>query len=178
MRGQRGYRQTAKDGSAKEAKPRKPPSAINTAIRLLSRRDHSKHELRKKLLEREIDPELADAAIERLQSVDLQSDQRFVNGTIRMKSSAGQGPRRIMADLGQHRLEEGLIDIGMEAAEVDWEANAKRIVVRRFGEGKLDFKTRNKAMHFLLRRGFDMDMARKAIEGAENDGDEDGFGQD
>lgn len=144
-------------------KPRDPPSAINTAIRLLSHREHSQHELRKKLIEREITPEAADAAIERLVQEDLQSDKRFVRSTISMRANGGHGPMRIRADLGQHALEEGAVQEAMEAAGVDWLNNARQILKRRYGEGELDFKTRNKAISFLMRRGFSLDIAREAM---------------
>lgn len=155
--------------SKKQKKLKDPPSAINSALRLLSRREHSKHELRKKLLEREFEVEQVDTALAKMLEHDLQSDERFVKASINMRANSGHGPRRIKAELGQHQLEEGQLETAMADSEVDWTANARQIVIRRFGKGELDFKTRNKAMNFLLRRGFSFDDAKLAVSPSEDE---------
>ena len=141
---------------------KKERSVLQTAIWFLSRREYSQHELRRKLAERDFSEEQIEHALGRLVEEDLQSDERFAKCAIRSRASAGRGPRRIQAELAQHALQDGSARDLLEEEQIDWDANARALVARRYGEGCLDFNTRRKAMNFLLGRGFSMETARLA----------------
>ncbi|SEP80164.1 regulatory protein [Ectothiorhodospira magna] len=139
-------------------------TAEEAAVRLLSRREHSRQELRAKLTERGLVPQAVDDALERLASQGLVSDERFTEGFIRHRIGQGHGPIRISADLRQRGVAESLVQIALEAAEADWEALAHDTRARRFGpESPGDYRERSKQMRFLQYRGFPTDIIRRVV---------------
>jgi regulatory protein len=156
------------EGEPKKSK-RPEPTATSKAIWLLARREHSRSELKRKLIEKGFPPEEAESTVEKLADRDYQSDQRFVDSLIRMRSNGGHGPMRIRSELGMHKLESEMVGLAMEECGFDWAEQARGIVERRYGQPPFDFKTSNKAISFLLRRGFDMDVSRAAVKARAED---------
>jgi regulatory protein len=75
-------------------------TAIDAGLRILQRRLHSRTELRRKLLQKKTDPDLADAALDELQRMGYVDDARFA----RTRAQAQQqyrhaGPRLALATL-------------------------------------------------------------------------------
>ncbi|MCQ8894850.1 recombination regulator RecX [Limnobacter humi] len=93
------------DGGFEQIKPpsRPLPSAKSKAVAFLSRREHSRKELRDKLLRRGYSIEEVDDAIEWAAARQFQSDQRFGQSLIRRRASS-LGNRAIEAELAQHGL--------------------------------------------------------------------------
>lgn len=58
-------------------------SALATATKLLSRREHGREELRQKLAQRDYSEEEITATLDRLAQTDLQSDQRYCRAYVR-----------------------------------------------------------------------------------------------
>ncbi|HEY1060003.1 MAG TPA: regulatory protein RecX [Limnobacter sp.] len=79
------------------------PSAKSKAVAFLSRREHSRKELRDKLLQRGYSIEEVEEAIEWATSRQFQSDTRFGQSLVRRRSST-LGNRAIEAELAQHGL--------------------------------------------------------------------------
>ena len=135
---------------------------------LLTRREHSRAELRRKLLQREHDSHEVDAALDRLAERGLQSDSRYAEAIARNRESGGHGPNRIRADLRHQGLPEDDISAALEALDPDWTQRAVQLLERRFGradDGRFDVtdqKLRNRQLELLLRRGFDQESARSA----------------
>lgn len=90
------------------------------AIRLLSRREHSAAELRKKLLAKEWSPEEVDELLPGLQQQGFQSDQRFAESYTRMRSNKGYGPLRIDNELRERGVAESIRRECLRQAEQDW----------------------------------------------------------
>ncbi len=146
---------------------KRPPDALSRAVGLLARREHSRRELARKLAARGFDAPDIDAALNRLEDKGLQDDQRFADTLIRTRVGAGHGPTRIRAELGTHGLDEAAIDAALDEHSIDWLAEATHTVARRHPPDTLvDPIRRRKAAEFLLRRGFDLDTARAAIDAA------------
>lgn len=143
--------------------PRTPRTPLQQAVGLLSRREHSRHELRRKLIQRGADDQAADHALARLAETGLQDETRFADSLIRQRVMAGYGPRYIAADLSTHRLGEALISERLQAAEVDWQTIAADLLARRFPSGLQDLADQRRAAALLLRRGFDADVQRSAL---------------
>jgi regulatory protein len=142
---------------------RPEPDAYSVAIGLLARREHSVCELQSKLRARGIAAEDADAAIERLAEQGLQDEARFAEMLVRTRMGAGQGPMRIRAELNTHGLASELIEAAFDENAADWDTQARAIIERRYRADELaDPALRRKAIEFLLRRGFELDMARRA----------------
>lgn len=138
-------------------------SPLQVAVGLLSRREHSARDLKRKLHARGVETEQADAALQRLQEVGLQDETRFAESLIRQRVAAGYGPRYIRAELGTHALDETIIDQVMAEAEVDWQEVAADLISRRFGDQFDDPKQRRRAQSLLMRRGFDAEITRSVL---------------
>lgn len=149
--------------------------AKRRALALLTRREHSRNELSRKLQARGVEADDARIAIELLSEHGWQSDQRFGESLARSRASGGYGPLRIRAELVQHGLSSEQIEAAIAACETDWNARATELLVRRFG--RKPTKDRNeqaKRGQFLQRRGFDLDAIRAALRGVLQESDMDG----
>lgn len=131
------------------------------ALGLLSRREHSQRELRRKLDRKGYTAGESAAAVERLQQQSFQSDQRFAQMLVRSRVAQGQGPRRILAELRTHGIADEDAREALEQEGADWLALARRIHARRYGQaaGRDPQESRRRAA-FLLRRGFDAATVR------------------
>ena len=146
------------------------PSAYQRALGLLVRREHSRKELGRKLSAKGVEREDADIALDKLNKQDFQNDARFAAALARSRASAGYGPSRIRAELGTHALSRDDIATALEACERDWDASAREIIARRYGNKDLgDANVRRKAVDFLLRRGFEQKSAFAAVRARPED---------
>jgi len=150
--------------AAPARKRRRPElTPLQRALGLLVRREHSRKELGRKLVARGIEPEQAQAAVDRLTSEGWQDDERFAETLVRNRANGGYGPRHILAELGTHGLDSDAVSAAMDSYEGDFLDNARDLVRRRFGEeGPQDLPQRRKAADLLARRGFDGDTIRRA----------------
>lgn len=142
---------------------RPPPTPTQRALGLLTRREHSRRELARKLVARGVEEDEAQQAIERLAQAGWQDDARFAESLVRSRVASGYGPRHIRAELGTHGLDGAAIAAALDGFESDWRELARDLIRRRFGDaGPRDLAQRRKAADLLLRRGFDGDCVRAA----------------
>lgn len=142
---------------------RPPPTPTQRALGLLTRREHSRRELARKLVARGVEEDEAQQAIERLAQAGWQDDARFAESLVRSRVASGYGPRHIRAELGTHGLDQAAIAAALDGFEGDWRELARDLVRRRFGDaGPQDPAQRRRAADLLLRRGFDGDCVRAA----------------
>ena len=144
---------------------KEPPDvpAYQQALGLLVRREHSRRELKRKLVQRGQDAGEIESALETLRRQDFQNDERFAYALARSRKSAGYGPVRIRAELSQHGLDGSLIEQAVAALPCDWSETAKDLVERRYlRKIQTDPSQARKAVDFLLRRGFDTRTAYAA----------------
>lgn len=140
------------------------PTPVQRALGLLTRREHSRKELARKLGARGVSVDEAAAAVDRLAGEGWQDDARFAEVLVRSRAGAGYGPIRIRAELGTHGLDRELIASALEPYEGEWRAIALDQVRRRYGATVLDDPAvRRKAADFLIRRGFDAECVRAAV---------------
>lgn len=132
------------------------------ALRLLSRREHSRAELARKLAgigtPEEIEILLAD-----LQQRNLLSDARMADAYLR--SHGGRfGVARLRQDLRAKGIEPALIEAGIEAATLDAEIErARALWQRKFGTAPGDAKEWARQARFLQSRGFPVDVIHKLL---------------
>ena len=139
----------------KPRRTRPEPTPTQRALGLLVRREHSRVELTRKLTARGVERDDAVAAVDKLEAAGWQDDTRFAETLVRNRAATGYGPVRIRAELGMHSLGREAIAGAIDTAEVDWEALARDLVRRRFGEDLAhDRERQRKAADWLLRRGF------------------------
>lgn len=138
-------------------------SPFQRAVGLLSRREHSRRELTRKLCERGLAVDEVEAAIEKLATDGWQDDTRFAQFLLRSRVSGGYGPIRIRAELTTHGLDREAIAAVLDGFDGDWSKNARELVARRYGtDVAANQRLQRKAADFLLRRGFDGDCIRRA----------------
>lgn len=134
--------------------------AIESAcLNYLARREHSRVELRRKVLRKGFPAELIDGVITDLHERGLQSDARCASALARDRVARGYGVIWIGQDLRQRGLAE--CDAS-ELADTDWDAQIGRVHARKFGEAPPD-SPREQATRerYLRRRGFSGDEIRR-----------------
>jgi regulatory protein len=150
------------DRQAERRKAREP-SATQRALGLLTRREHSRKELTRKLTSRGVDAAEVESAVASLNRDGWQSDARFAESLVRARVSGGYGPGRIRAELATHGLDREAIATALATFNGDWAEIASDLVRRRYGPvAAFDLNQRRKAADFLIRRGFDAVTIRSA----------------
>ena len=150
--------------SAPKRRRRPEPTPVQRALGLLTRREHSRLELSRKLQQRGVEREDAAAVIDRLADAGWQDDARFAESLVRSRAGSGYGPAYIRAELGTHGLGSEAIAAALEGFEGDWTENARDLLRRRHPQAlQGDRDAQRKGMDFLLRRGFGMEHVRAAI---------------
>ena len=161
------------DAASSSASPRRRRpelTPIQRALGLLTRREHSRRELARKLTSKGVEPDQARTVVDTLTASGWQDDARFAELLVRSRASAGHGPVRIRAELGTHALDGEIIAAAMETFDGDWAENARDIVRRRHPAAQLGERVvQRKATDFLLRRGFTMEQIRRAMDSAGQD---------
>ena len=127
----------------------------------MTAREHSRLELRNKLLQRRADPELLEQVLEQLQQCGLQSDERFTESFIEGRIRKGQGPIRIRQELKERGIDEALIVRCLQTHQDDWSLLLQQVHDAKFGqEQAADNKELAKRARFLEYRGFPGEMIR------------------
>lgn len=142
---------------------RVPRTPLQQAVGLLSRREHSQRELRRKLHARGAEPDAVERALARLAETGLQDERRFAESLVRQRVAAGYGPLYLRAELQTHALEVGLVAELIEGVETPWVAVARDLLARRYPDGVDDPRSRRRAEALLARRGFSADVIRAAL---------------
>lgn len=125
------------------------------AMNLLSMREHSAGELKKKLCQKYDSDELVGPVVERLTEQNLQSDQRFTEAFVSMRQRQGKGPVLIKMELREKLVAAALIDEYVNESDPVWGRLAQQVHRKRFGSITApDAKARAKQMRFLQSRGF------------------------
>ena len=138
--------------------------ARNSAMRLLARREHSRAELRGKLVGRGFENDSVEELLQGLEDQDLLSDERFAMSLIASRAETGYGPKRIDLELRNRGVSEELAREALAKAEVDWEERVTDQVARKFGSDPAQtFPEWARRARYLERRGFGQDAIRLAI---------------
>ena len=148
--------------SSREPDP--DPRARNSAMRLLARREHSRAELRGKLVGRGFENDSVEELLQGLEDQDLLSDERFAMSLIASRVETGYGPNRIDLELRNRGVSKELAREVLAKAEVDWEGRLTDQVARKFGSDPAQtFPEWARRAKYLERRGFGQDAIRLAI---------------
>lgn len=141
-------------------------SAEAVAVRLLARREHSRHELARKLAARGVPDELIDTVLGRLAEHHLQSDDRYAESLVTSRAGRGQGPVRIGRELVERGVAPESVEQALSEAGKDWFDLARQVRRRRFGVAlPKDWKSRAQQSRFLEYRGFTGEQIRYALGG-------------
>ncbi len=152
-----------------EKKSKKLPHPMHQAVALLARRDHSRFELKRKLLLKgQPEPEI-ETVLQELQSRGYLDEQRYAESMVRHYAERGYGPLKVRYILSQNQVPGTVLHEVFETSGIDWFLMSQRAREKRFGLGKLpdDFKEKAKQMRFLMSRGFDQEQIEFAMSVSE-----------
>jgi regulatory protein len=131
------------------------PLARKAALDHLARREHSRHELERKLAGRGFAAEIVDETIAALRAEGLLSDARYTESFVHSRLQRGSGPQKIRAELRARGIGEELISTCLESCSGEWDELIARVRIKRFGSAlPADFRERSRQMRFLQQRGF------------------------
>lgn len=136
------------------------------ALRLLSIRSRSKHELEKALGALRLDPAVARGIMQEMIDCGLVDDLRFAREFVRAKTELkNQGPHRLRGDLKRSGVARTVIDraIGELCTAESQEELAWRAARRKMGTGNLDVNAVKRVSDHLKRKGFDFEIVHKVI---------------
>lgn len=137
--------------------------AYNCAVSLLSRRDHSKNELLRKLKEKGCS-DGAEAALEKLEKSGYIDDERFcrlfTSELVRLK---GYGKRRIEQELFLKGVDRDTIHTVLDEFTFDRDALSD-IIKRKYLSKMSDEKSVQKAINALMRLGYSYGEIRDALK--------------
>lgn len=149
------------------AQHERAPSLKARALQWLAGREHSRQELRAKLLRAAADTDASaeiDTLLDQLEASGLLSAARFIEGRIHARA-ARFGNRRIEHELKQHGLApDAATRDQLRANEL---ARAREVWRRKFGQAALSAAERARQSRFLIARGFSGDVVRKLVSGAD-----------
>jgi regulatory protein len=147
--------------------------AMNSAVRILTNRDHSKYELKQKLQQRGFERKVIDTVIADCERLDYINDPRTAHLYILQLKRKCFGRRYIRMALKKKRLggavaENLLLENYLEADERE---NAGKILEKKretFEREEDKKKSREKMFRFLTSRGFSKDIIAEVVRDAVN----------
>jgi len=138
------------------------PSLKARAIGFLSRREHSRHELARKLRAHAADPGALEQLLDALERENWLSDQRFAQSLVNRRASR-QGTLRIIQELRQHRIADQYIN-DIEQRLLESETNrAGDVWEKKFGTRPENNKEYARQYRFMMARGFSADCVRRLL---------------
>lgn len=129
----------------------------------LARREHSRFELKEKLLRKHFDAHEVDQVLDEFHDKKLQSDERFCDAYTRMRLRLGFGPERIRMELEQKKIADELIGYCLDQYHDEFYEAARAAWQKKFKQVASDYKEKAKQQRFLQYRGFTHDMIRQII---------------
>jgi regulatory protein len=141
-----------------------PAGALDTGLRLLARRAHSRVELLLKLTRRGYEGAAIRAALGRLQELGYLDDQAFAHSFVRRRGSV-RGPRALSAELAARGVDRAEVDTALaDFEEAEQVASATRIAERLYARKppQSHREILDEIGTKLVRRGFSVAVARAA----------------
>ena len=143
--------------------------ALDLSFRYLGRRDRTALEVRRQLQKSDVASSVADQAITELERLGFVDDARYAQRFAE--------DRRALDGWGTERIERRLLDVGVPAvlvaAELGSRANSDElkaavdVLRRRMAAPPSDDRERERALGFLARRGYSLELAYDAVRSFE-----------
>ena len=136
----------------------------NKALDLVSRREHSRHELMQKLDKRyqETSP-IIEEVLDKLEINKILDDERFAEMYLNSRARKGFGPKKIEMELNSRKVNSLFISNAIEAYE-NWLENAQKVLQKKFKDQKPeDYQSKMKQKQFLFSRGFSAPIIDKLL---------------
>ncbi len=131
-------------------------------MRYLARREHSRHELHRKLLPFAQEGDDVEALLDDLERRNWLSDTRAAAQMINQRQQRF-GAQRIVHELHQKGIPQALIDAAMPELKDNELAAAREVWQKKFGHPPQDAKEKARQARFLQSRGFPMVVVFKLL---------------
>jgi len=144
--------------------------AHRAALRALARRAHARHDLRRRLLQKQHPPAAVDGALARLAAQGLLDDAAFARDYAAVKAARGRGPARLIKDLLAQGVDRSVAEASVRAAladeGVDADAAVRAVAEKRARQlaGLPAPVRKRRLVAFLARRGFQGALVRAIVE--------------
>ncbi len=139
--------------------------AVALAVRFVGHRERTEAEVRRHLAAKDVEPAAADAAVAELVTTHLLDDagyaQRFAEDRARLD---GWGADRIERKLVQHGVEREHITAALAGFDHGSQLDAAiALLRRRHREPPADDRERERALGFLVRKGYELELAYDVV---------------
>lgn len=129
----------------------------------ISRKERSVQDVRDRLMRVGCDPDLAEQALARAVEIGVLSDERFCDCYARTAAKQGKGPYRIRQELKRKGIQDAaLIERSLEQVFPSQDPQESLVIAAKQALGRRRFQALDKAIAFLVRRGFSFQIARQA----------------
>ncbi len=146
------------------------PSLKSRALQLLSRREHSRAELERKLKAHEEEPGTLARALDELQTKGFIDEQRVLESVLHRRS-AKLGATRIRQELQSKGLDPDDITEAVASLQATERERAQAVWLKKFGQPPASASEAAKQMRFLAARGFAAETVRRVVAGAVDEPD-------
>lgn len=162
---------TGEGARTSEDKPRTPPKGPSLKMRAvgyLSRREHARDELARKLAPHAEDPDEVERVLDALEKEGWLSTERFAQSLVHRRASR-QGAARIVQELRQHGVDDAQVSELREQLRATEYERALEVWQKRFGARPEDRAAYAKQARFLASRGFAHDVIRRILGARDDD---------
>jgi regulatory protein len=142
------------------------PAVIRAkALELLARREHSRLELRQKLIQRGYPPESIGSVLDRLVEERLLDESRYAELYACARADKGYGPLRIARELRERGVPEDVVAATLAALEGDWLPKLRELHRKRFRSHiPADAAGRMQQTRVFRQHGFTLDQIKHLFE--------------
>ena len=134
------------------------------ALRLLARRDYSRHELAVKLQGLETDATVVTALLDELEARGWLSELRIAQHSIE-RAAGRYGSRKVLDELERKGLQSDVLSQAREQLRETELESARSALQKRFGAQTVDLQQRQRQARFLAQRGFDLEVIQHLLDG-------------
>lgn len=130
---------------------------------MLSRREHGESELAAKLMAKGYAAAVVDSLIADFKARGLVSDARFTEALVYARTRRGYGPLRIIQELRQKGIDDGLIERLVDVGDSHWTEALREVRLKKYGKSQpKDYQEWARQARFLQSRGFTAEQIRRA----------------
>ena len=142
-------------------------SLRSRALKLISRREYSRQEMRARIAPHAEDPAELEALLDEFERNGYLSEKRLVDALVHTRRSRF-GAQRVLHELKEKGVsEDGLTRASQTLAAGELEA-ARQVWQKKFGRLPKNLSERAKQSRFLSGRGFSPEVVRKVLDGRDD----------
>ena len=141
--------------------------ALQRAIYMLSLQDRCEMEIIKFLKKQHYADSIIKYVLDRLKSLSLLDDKRYIERHISNRLATGYGEQRIIVDLIKKGFNKATIESALQNGIYEEEAFSRAVeYAKKYSDrfDALDYNNKQKIKMALIRRGFSYDIANKALD--------------